>query len=150
AALEGADRVVHLAAETGTGQSMYEVARYSRTNLQGTAQLFDLIGKAAPKIDRFVIASSRAIYGEGAYQCPRHGLVYPKSRSSAEKQSGLFDPLCLVCREPCSPAPTPERAPAQPSSFYGLTKLTQEQMALLFGEVLGIATVALRYQNVYG
>ncbi len=150
AALEGADRVVHLAAETGTGQSMYEVARYSRTNLQGTAQLFELIGKASRKIDRFVIASSRAIYGEGAYHCSQHRLVYPKSRSSAEKQSGLFDPFCPVCGEACSPAPTPECAPAQPSSFYGLTKLTQEQMALLFGEVLGIPTVALRYQNVYG
>lgn len=150
AALEGVERVVHLAAETGTGQSMYEVARYSRTNLQGTAQLFDLIGKASRKIDRFVIASSRAIYGEGAYRCSQDGLVYPKSRSSTEKQSGLFDPLCPVCGGVCSPAPTPECAPAQASSFYGLTKLTQEQMALLFGDVLGIPTVALRYQNVYG
>jgi dTDP-L-rhamnose 4-epimerase len=149
-ALDGVDRVVHLAAETGTGQSMYEVARYSRTNLQGTAQLFDLIGKASRRIDRFVIASSRAIYGEGAYHCAQDGLVYPKSRSSAEKQSGLFDPQCPRCEGSCSPMPTPEHAPAQTSSFYGLTKLTQEQMALLFGDVLGIPTVALRYQNVYG
>jgi dTDP-L-rhamnose 4-epimerase len=149
-ALADADCVVHLAAETGTGQSMYEVARYSQTNLQGTAQLFDLIGKATRKIDRFVIASSRAIYGEGAYYCSRDGLVYPRSRSSAEKQSGLFDPPCPLCDGSCSPVPTPESAPTQASSFYGLTKLTQEQMALLFGEVLKIPTIALRYQNVFG
>jgi dTDP-L-rhamnose 4-epimerase len=150
AALHGVERVVHLAAETGTGQSMYEVARYSRTNLQGTAQLFDRIGKMNPKIDRFVIASSRAIYGEGAYQCRQHGVVYPSPRPSHEKKVGRFDPPCPVCQAECVPTATPETAPPQPLSFYGMTKLTQEQMALFFGRVFDIPTLALRYQNVFG
>ena len=150
-ALEGVQRIVHLAAETGTGQSMYEVGRYARTNLEGTAQLFDILAKMPNRtIDRVVVASSRAIYGEGAYQCELHGLVYPLSRSSAEKQTGCFDPLCPACGGVCSAIATPESSPAQPSSFYGLTKLTQEQMVLLFGQVLGIPSVALRYQNVFG
>ena len=150
-ALEGVDRIVHLAAETGTGQSMYEVSRYSRTNLHGTAVLFDLIAnQKRNRIDRIVVASSRAIYGEGAYLCQRDGIVYPQARTPAEKQARLFDPVCPVCGENCPPAPTPEDAPPRPSSFYGLTKLTQEQITLLFGQALGIPSVALRYQNVFG
>jgi dTDP-L-rhamnose 4-epimerase len=150
-ALQGVERVVHLAAETGTGQSMYEVGRYARTNLEGTAQLFEYLTKATGNhVDRMVVASSRAIYGEGAYRCERDGLVYPQPRSSADKKAGSFEPLCPVCKGACQAVATPESAPPQPSSFYGLTKLTQEQMALLFGQVLRIPTVALRYQNVYG
>ncbi len=150
-ALEGAESVIHLAAETGTGQSMYEVARYERTNLTGTALLYELLTKApARKVERVVVASSRAIYGEGAYRCQQHGLIYPVSRTSAEKKSGLFDPLCPVCKGPCESVPTPETAPLQPSSFYGLTKQVQEQTVLLFGNVLNIPSFALRYQNVYG
>lgn len=150
-ALQGIERIVHLAAETGTGQSMYEVGRYARTNLDGTAQVFDVLAKSHHRtLDRIVVASSRAIYGEGAYRCELDGMVYPQPRSSAEKQAGDFDPLCPVCKGACTATATPESAPADPSSFYGLTKLTQEQMVLLFGRVLGIPSVALRYQNVYG
>jgi len=149
-ALDGAEAVAHLAAETGTGQSMYEVSRYGRTNLQGTAQLYDCLVRHPHQVARVVCASSRAIYGEGAYRCGTHGVVYPKSRSTAEKEAGQLDPLCPECRGPCESIATPESAPAQPSSFYGLTKLGQEQMALLFGPVLQVPAIALRYQNVYG
>jgi dTDP-L-rhamnose 4-epimerase len=150
-ALQGVDRILHLAAETGTGQSMYEVGRYARTNLEGTAQLFDVLTRSTSRtIDRIVVASSRAIYGEGAYQCERDGVVYPQPRDSADKQVGRFDPLCPVCKGVCVAVATTESAPPQPSSFYGLTKLTQEQMVLLFGQVLRIPAVALRFQNVYG
>jgi dTDP-L-rhamnose 4-epimerase len=152
-ALEGQQCVVHYAAETGTGQSMYEVARYERTNVAGTALLYDLLAKTNNKIrtlERVVVASSRAIYGEGAYQCELDGLVYPKPRSVDDKRAGSFDPLCPICGGACTTVPTPEAAPYQPASFYGLTKQVQEQMALLFGGALRIPTVALRYQNVYG
>lgn len=150
-ALEGAECVIHLAAETGTGQSMYEVARYERTNLAGTALIYDLLTKSqARKVARIVVASSRSIYGEGAYLCEVHGIVYPSPRTAVEKKAGLFDPLCPVCAGVCETVPTPETAPLQPSSFYGLTKQVQEQTVLLFGRVLGISSFALRYQNVYG
>ena len=150
-ALDGADAIVHLAAETGTGQSMYEVSRYARTNLQGTALIYDLLAKT-PKhnVRKIVVASSRAIYGEGAYHCAHHGVVYPRPRTSAEKKAALFDPVCPICSEHCESVPTPESAPLQPSSYYGLTKQVQEKTVLLFGETLGISSMALRYQNVYG
>lgn len=143
--------IVNLAAETGTGQSMYEVAKYEQVNMAGTALLYDLLARnAGHGVERIVVASSRAIYGEGAYQCMEHGLVYPPPRTTADKKQGLFDPVCPVCAGDCSSVPTPESAPFQPSSFYGLTKQVQEQMTLLFGQVLGIPSFALRYQNVYG
>jgi len=150
-ALRSQQVIVHLAAETGTGQSMYEVAKYEQVNLAGTSLLYDRLAKQSGHgIERIVVASSRSIYGEGAYTCPEHGLVFPQARSNAEKRVGLFDPLCPVCASACASVATPETAPLQPSSFYGLTKQMQEQMTLLFGEVLGIPSVALRYQNVYG
>ena len=148
--LPGHDAVVHLAAETGTGQSMYEVSRYEQVNLAGTALLCEHLIKDPHDVERVVVASSRAIYGEGAYLCDKHGLVYPSSRTADEKTRGLFDPLCPVCGEDCKSVATPESAPLQPSSFYGLTKQVQEQMALMFAEALGISAFALRYQNVFG
>jgi dTDP-L-rhamnose 4-epimerase len=150
-ALVGADCVVHLAAETGTGQSMYEVRRYEQTNIGGSATLYELLAKDPNHhVKRIVVASSRAVYGEGAYRCEKDGIIYPPSRSSAEKRNGKFDPLCPKCGLPCLSMPTPETSPIQGSSFYGLTKQMQEQTAMLFGQVLGIPTFALRYQNVYG
>jgi dTDP-L-rhamnose 4-epimerase len=151
AALAGVQCVVHLAAETGTGQSMYEVARYGRTNLTGTVLLYDLMAKMpGHRVERIVVASSRSIYGEGAYRCDKDGIVYPVSRSSEDKKAGYYDPLCPECGGVCVTVPTPESAPFRPSSFYGLTKQVQEQTALLFGQVLRISSFALRYQNVYG
>ena len=73
-ALIGIDSIVHLAAETGTGQSMYEIERYFSVNLQGTATLLELLqnGEYSKSLRSFVVASSRAIYGEGAYHCVSH------------------------------------------------------------------------------
>jgi dTDP-L-rhamnose 4-epimerase len=149
-ALEGCQGIVHLAAETGTGQSMYEVARYESVNLGSTALLYELLVKEPHAVERIVVASSRSIYGEGAYTCLQHGVVYPKPRSIQDKQAGYFDPLCPICNGACESVPTPETAPLQPSSFYGLTKQVQEQMVLLFGHTMRIPSIALRYQNVFG
>jgi len=149
-ALDGQSCIVHLAAETGTGRSMYDVAHYEQVNIGGTAQLYDLLAQGESTVERIVLASSRAVYGEGAYQCATHGLVYPASQPADAMLAGRFDPVCPTCSGICTPAATPESAPMRPASFYGLTKQMQEQTALLFGGVLNIPTVALRYQNVYG
>jgi dTDP-L-rhamnose 4-epimerase len=149
-ALDGHDTVVHLAAETGTGQSMYEVERYEAVNLQGTAILMDYLVNRPHAITKVVVASSRAVYGEGRYSCHQHGLVYPAPRRAEDLEKGQFEPRCPVCTQPVTMAPTDEAAPFQPSSFYGLTKQVQEQMVLMFGQSLGISAFALRYQNVYG
>lgn len=151
-ALTGATAVVHLAAETGTGQSMYEIDRYFSVNVQGTATMLDLLqndecGKAVRTI---VVASSRAVYGEGAYRCGSHGSVFPQQRSRERMSAGGFEPLCPDCGQPVVLEHTKESAPFVPMSMYGLTKQVQEQAVLLFARTRGINGFGLRYQNVYG
>lgn len=149
--IKGQDAILHLAAETGTGQSMYAVQHYADVNLNGTAVIIDLLVNERPeRLRKLVVASSRAIYGEGAYRCSAHGLVYPPPRSAEDLKAGRFDPVCPYCTSEVQLAPTPESAPFSPSSFYGLTKQVQEQMVLMFASTTGIDGVALRYQNVYG
>jgi dTDP-L-rhamnose 4-epimerase len=150
-ALAGQEVVVHLAAETGTGQSMYEVERYESANIQGTAILFDhLVNNANRTVDKVVVASSRSIYGEGKYQCNDHGFVYPGVRKQEDLLNGKFEPTCPICDEECSLVATDEESNLHPTSFYGLTKQVQEQMTLMFARTMGISGFALRYQNVYG
>lgn len=149
--LRDADTVIHLAAETGTGQSMYEVTHYSDVNLQGTSVLLDLlVNDKDRRVKKIVVASSRAIYGEGQYRCAEHGTVFPGGRALDAMGAGQFEPTCPTCGAAVTVEPTGEAAPFSPSSFYGLTKQVQEQMVLMFANALGIDGFAMRYQNVYG
>jgi len=149
-ALQGVDTVVHLAAETGTGQSMYAIQHYSDVNIGGTALLLDLIANEPFPIKKFVVASSRAVYGEGKYRCDQHDVVYPSARSATAMEQGDFSVHCPVCGAAVQVEATDESTPVQPGSLYGVTKLTQEQMVLTVGKALGISAIAFRYQNVYG
>ncbi|WP_312420621.1 NAD-dependent epimerase/dehydratase family protein [Anaerospora hongkongensis] len=149
-ALVGQEVVVHLAAETGTGQSMYEVEKYEEVNIKGTAILLDFIVNKESSVKKIVVASSRAIYGEGKYQCEQHGIVYPNRRITDDMTKGRFEPLCPICGQDCKVLLTDEDSAINPSSFYGLTKQMQEQMVLLFAKTIGISAFSLRYQNVYG
>jgi dTDP-L-rhamnose 4-epimerase len=150
-ALKGQEVVVHLAAETGTGQSMYEVKKYQEVNISGTANLVDiLMNNKSLNINKIVVASSRSIYGEGKYCCAVHGSVYPNVRKKEDLLAGKFEPICPVCENECSLVATDEDSKLHPTSFYGLTKQVQEQMTLMFARTIGISGFALRYQNVYG
>lgn len=144
------DAVLHLAAETGTGQSMYDVARYCDVNVNGTAALLQILVANRGQVRNLVIASSRAVYGEGRYECPVHGDVYPQGRSTKDMEGGTFDCRCPACREIVKFRPTMEDAMLRPASVYATTKLAQEQLALVTAEAAGFAATALRYQNVYG
>jgi len=149
--IPGQEVIVHFAAETGTGQSMYAVEHYEDVNIRGTAVLLDiLVNERSPSLRKLVVASSRAIYGEGRYRCSFHGDVYPKARTVSAMSKGHFEPFCPVCAEPVQVMPTAEDTPFSPSSFYGITKQMQEQMVIMFAGALGIDGFALRYQNVYG
>ena len=151
-ALENVDTVVHFAAETGTGQSMYAIEHYFDVNVQGTAILLDLLqnDKCGQDVKNVVVASSRAIYGEGAYTCNTHGINYPNMRDPILMKQGEFDPYCPHCNTKLRLTPTDEQALINPLSFYGITKYMQEASILLFAKQQGINAFALRYQNVYG
>lgn len=149
AALEGIDCVLHFAAETGTAQSMYEIDHYSRTNIGGTALFLDLLANHRHGVKKIVLASSRAVYGEGAYDCASCGRVFPRSRTAAEMRAGQWELRCPKCARPINCVATPEDSQASPASIYAVTKLSQEHL-IGIGSALGIATVILRFHNVYG
>lgn len=150
-ALEGQEVVVHYAAETGTGQSMYEIEKYSTVNIGGTAILFDILANDKNhSVEKIVIASSRSIYGEGKYECEKDGIVYPTERTDEDLASGDFTVKCPVCGGIPRLLPTDEGGKIHPSSIYGLTKQMQEEMCMIMGKALNIPVVAFRYQNVYG
>ena len=149
-ALIDQDVVVHLAAETGTGQSMYEVQKYVDVNINGTALFLDYLVNREHTVKKVIIASSRAIYGEGKYQCEHHGFQYPEERLEENLAQGEFEPKCSVCKENLKMVATDETSMIHPSSVYGITKQNQEQMVLNVCKSIGIAAVAFRYQNVYG
>jgi dTDP-L-rhamnose 4-epimerase len=150
-ALDGIDTVIHLAAQTGTAQSMYQVADYTNVNVAGTALLWDLLANERTSVKRVMVASSRAVYGEGAYLCLSEcGLVVPEPRSKAQLQRGEWDLDCPVCGKEARPAATPEASAPNPASLYASTKLAQESISLTMGRALGVSTFVLRLQNVYG
>jgi dTDP-L-rhamnose 4-epimerase len=149
-ALVDIDVVVHLAAETGTGQSMYEINRYTDVNIGGAAGLLDCITNNNHAVKKIIVASSRAVYGEGTYYCKNHGVVYPFSRKQEDMDSGDFEVKCPVCDKPVFMLPTDEQSKIHPVSVYGITKQIQEDLILTCCKSLGIPALSLRYQNVYG
>ena len=149
-ALRSADVVVHLAAETGTGQSMYCVGNYMNTNTLGTARLIDAISLHAPSVRKVILASSRAVYGEGKYDCRRCGVFYPESRKSSDLTAGKFDIFCPVCGSEAAPVPTDESSAIHPVSVYGLSKEFQERLLSTIGILPKVDKIILRFQNVYG
>jgi dTDP-L-rhamnose 4-epimerase len=149
AALVGQDVVVHFAAETGTGQSMYKIEHYTAVNIGGTALMFDILANAPHSVKRVVVASSRSVYGEGRYSSAELGDVYPEHRDEAAMKAGDFE-VKYPGSSPLTLKATDEASRLHPSSLYGITKQVQEQMVMTLAPTLGIEPVALRYQNVFG
>jgi dTDP-L-rhamnose 4-epimerase len=151
-ALKGQDVIVHFAAETGTGQSMYNIENYTTINIGGTALLLDILAnnRADYQVSKIVIASSRSIYGEGKYISEELGAVYPASRTTQLMGKGDFEVTYPGVESSLTLVATDENSKIHPSSVYGITKQNQEQMVMTVCPTIGIAPVAFRYQNVYG
>jgi dTDP-L-rhamnose 4-epimerase len=150
AAMEGVEVVYHFAAETGVGQSMYEIERYSDVNIRGTAMLCDCIAQRPGSIKRIILASSRAVYGEGHYKCCSCGPVCPSARTPAQLETGRWNPVCPHCHGEISPIPCKETTPGMPVSIYGVTKKTQEELLSIISAAYKIPVIILRYFNVFG
>ena len=149
-ALDGQDAVIHLAAETGTGQSMYEIYKYCNTNIGGTALLLDILANEKHSIKKVIVAESRAIYGEGTYNCPHCGTVYPVAREESAMLAGDFNVKCPKCGANAALVKTGEDSLIHPTSVYGITKQVQGELVHIVCKSLGIPSVSFRYQNVYG
>lgn len=146
-ALKGIDGVVHLAAEVGVGQSMYEIARYVGGNDLGTAVLLEAMIDLP--IKRIVVASSMSVYGEGLYQTADGTHSGSIRRKGADIKAGRWDPVAPD-GSALTPYPTDEQKPVDLASIYALTKYAQEKSVLIFGEAYGVDAVALRLFNVFG
>ena len=144
------DIIYHLAAETGTGQSMYEVSKYVDSNIGGTGILLDKIVNEKYNIKKLIVASSRAIYGEGKYRCASCGIVYPLSRKDEDMKKGDFEVKCPICGKNVVMELTDEESLSHPTSVYGYTKKVQEELSILVGKSVNVPVCAFRFQNVYG
>lgn len=147
-AIAGNDIIVHLAAETGTGQSMYQVKQYADVNVGGTALMLDILANETHQVKKVIIASSRAIYGEGKYQLDNGTFVYPNHRTATDMDNGDFE--VKYKGQTVQLTATDEESKIHPSSVYGITKQNQEQMVMTVCKSIGIGAVSFRYQNVYG
>ncbi|MDQ6913915.1 MAG: NAD-dependent epimerase/dehydratase family protein [Verrucomicrobiota bacterium] len=146
-ALKDIDVIFHQAAYGGY---MPEIAKYVHVNSLGTAQMLEVIREENLPVQKIVVASSQAVYSEGAGQCPMHGLVFPNVRPVEQLRAGDWSVRCPICDAPTTSVPTPENAPVGGETVYGLTKVDQEKLVLLWGKQCGIPTVALRYSCTYG
>jgi dTDP-L-rhamnose 4-epimerase len=149
-ALRGVDVVYHLAAAVGVGQSMYKIQYYSEANTLGGAVLLDLLANTKHEVRKMIVASSMSIYGEGRYECPGCGPVYPRLRTEAQLKARDWEMKCPHCGCDAQPVPTDEDKPLYPTSIYAVTKRDHEEMFLCIGLAYGIPAVALRFFNTYG
>ena len=150
-AIDSVDCIVHLAAETGTGQSMYEIEKYVGVNIGGTALMLDILTNPNHTVKKVVVAESRAIYGEGRYYSKElNQFVYPTERSEVAMRAGDFEVTYKGCSSPLELVGTTEDSLIHPTSVYGITKQVQGQLVHLVCPSIGIASVSYRYQNVYG
>ncbi|MBA2622093.1 MAG: NAD-dependent epimerase/dehydratase family protein [Chthoniobacterales bacterium] len=147
AALGAIDVVFH---EAAYGGYMPEIAKYVHVNSFGTAQLLEVIREENLPIKKVIVASSQAVYSEGAGSCPEHGLVFPAVRPVQQLRTGDWTVHCPICGVATATVPTPENAPVGGETVYGLTKVDQEKLVLLWGKQSGIPAVALRYSCTYG
>lgn len=148
AALRGVDAVCHQAAMVGLGKDFADAPEYVSHNDLGTAVL--LAAMADTGVRDLVLAGSMVVYGEGRYECPRHGVVRPGPRRVADLTAGRFEPNCPVCDSELTPGLVAEDAPTDPRNVYATTKLTQEHLAASWARCVDGRAVSLRYHNVYG
>jgi dTDP-L-rhamnose 4-epimerase len=149
-AVDGVEVIFHQAAAVGVGQSMYEIRHYVDHNTLGTANLLEILVSERLEIEKLIVASSMSIYGEGKYQCPECGVVFPRVREDAQLQERRWEMRCPDCLAELQPLATDEEKPLAPTSIYAIGKRDQEEMCLCVGRAYGIPTTALRYFNTYG
>jgi dTDP-L-rhamnose 4-epimerase len=148
AAVHGCDAVVHLAAKVGLGVNLDDINDYVQTNDLGTANM--LRAAAGANVQRLVYASSMVVYGEGAYQCLRHGSTAVPPRTREDLSAGRFDQRCPACGEDLVPGLVPESAPFDPRNIYAATKVHGEHLADSWARETNASVAALRFHNVYG
>ncbi|MDP2688812.1 MAG: NAD-dependent epimerase/dehydratase family protein [Deltaproteobacteria bacterium] len=149
--LPDTDVVFHLASSTAVGQSAYQINRYVNNNIQATAHLWDLLANTPHPVRKAILASSRAVYGEGLCYCGKCAKEFTASpRLDADLKMGIWDVRCPQCRGFTTPLHVHENVSTVPASIYAITKSTQEKISLCCARAMGLPAVVLRFSNVYG
>jgi dTDP-L-rhamnose 4-epimerase len=147
-ALEGVEAVFHFAAYQ---DYLPDFSTFFHVNAAGTALLYEIAVERKLPLQKIVIASSQAVYGEGRYRCLADNTVrYPGQRAEAQLRAREWNPYCPDCHGLLQPEPTPEDAAIQPHNSYAMSKHSQELLALSLGRRYGLPTVALRYSITQG
>jgi len=145
-ALRDVDVVSHQAAYQ---DYMPDFSRFLTVNAVGTALLYELIVEDRLKIQKVIVASSQAVYGEGQYLCSEHGAFLPIPRSAQRLQRKEWEVFCAQCGRQATPSLLVEQH-TNPYNQYAVSKLAQEKTALGLGWIHGIPTVAVRYSITQG
>lgn len=151
--LDKVDTIIHLAASTGIGQSMYQPLKYLNSNIIGTTILYELLlnnPEIRKNIKKIIVASSKTIYGEGSYKCKNHGVIYPEQRTIEQLKKREWELKCPHCDEEMEPVGIKEEKPPQNLSIYALSKYSTERIAMMFGNAFQIPTIAFRGFSCYG
>lgn len=146
--LTGIDVVFHCASKVGVAQSQYDINDFIDKNIQSTAYMLDVMRKK--DVEKIILSASMAPYGEGAYHCEEHGIVYPGKRNIEDLKKKDFECKCPQCGKTVSNVPIKENYEFHGISYYAISKQTQESMIHLFGSLYGVKTISLRYFSVYG
>ena len=151
-AVKECECIIHLAAETGTGQSMYQINQYNESNIMGLSNVFQAISILGEqcKVRKIILSSSRSVYGEGKYDCAECGSVFPDGRNREKMLLGDFNLYCPKCGRKLELVPTTEDSMIKPASLYAFTKFAQEMMIKTMCPAMGIDFAIFRFQNVYG
>jgi len=153
-AIVGHDFVFHFAAAVGVGQSQYQISKYVDVNINGTANLLDILVNSKHKVKKIIVAASMSSYGEGMAKCEKCGIFKPLLRNLSEgiivRERHYWEIKCPVCGKMAISIPTDEKTLLDANSIYAVTKKEQEEMCMLIGKTYGIPVVSLRFFNVYG
>ncbi|WP_410051053.1 NAD-dependent epimerase/dehydratase family protein [Acidiferrimicrobium sp. IK] len=143
--------VVHLAAETGTGQSLTEASRHGMVNVVGTTRMLDAFSAQGYTPEHFILASSRAVYGEGEWTAAAGGgSCNPPPRRHEDLAAGRWDPVGAEGEALVHVPARAGRTVPNPSNIYAATKLTQELVLRAWCAAMNSRLSVLRLQNVYG
>jgi len=146
-ALDSVDVVFH---EAAYGGYMPEIAKFIHVNSYGTSLLLETIRNRNLPVQKIVVASSQAVYNEGAYTCPEHGHFYGSTRPVSQLEQGDYDLHCPICDAASVPVPTDEQAPMGGENVYAISKSDQERLVISYGRASSLPVVALRYSCTYG
>src|SRR5207237_9913122 len=129
AALDKTDVVFHQAAYGGY---MPEITKFVHVNSLGTAQMLEVIREKNLPIEKIIVASSQAVYSEGAGDCPKHDLVFPSVRPIEQLRRGDWQVHCPFCGAITKSVPPPADAPVGGETVHGLTKVDAARLEALW------------------